>query len=212
LLKRSLLWLAGAAIIVAIGYGGYSYLTRLVPQSQYYHVALGATQHEVLYVLGYPTNVESDDKDASHEGWRLVTPADKLPTGKKAEDYLYWSWNLVADKFEPRLDITFDEQSKRVIEVRCYTKVGGCSKLMGIAAGADEDDVKARLGKPDFEGLEGVAKLLAYYRYNVVFELAKRKVYYFGIATRSAPEVQPATKKDSTQLPSSPPVAAKAPN
>ena len=58
-----------------------------------------------------------------------------------------------------------------------------CADVMGIVPGTTETEVTARLGKPDDEELNGVTKILRYYRYRGVFYLTKLKVYMPGIAT-----------------------------
>jgi hypothetical protein len=69
--------------------------------------------------------------------------------------------------------------------MKCYAtaEANDCLGVLGIVAGTNEAEVKARLGKPDYEEVDGVAKILRYYRYRGVFYLTKLKVYMLGIST-----------------------------
>jgi hypothetical protein len=121
----------------------------------------------------------------NQEPWavdNILAPLDKLPSGSKTDDFDEWHYNREKDKIEPYISVTF--RNGKLETIKCYATAEGtdCSDVLGIVPGTNEAEVKARLGKPDDEELDGVAKILRYYRYRGVFYLTKLKVYILGIS------------------------------
>jgi hypothetical protein len=198
----TLLVIVGMVVVgLGIWFGVAWYENRPSIQSSYYGVELGASKREVIYTLGYPDYVrENPDKspwkccketpkpaERLHEPWTvdsIFAPFDKLPAGSTLDDYDEWNYNPEKGKLEPYISVTFDKGNVETIKCYAEAEKKNCLDVMGIMPGTTEADVKARLGKPNDEELNGVAKTLNYYRYRAVFHLTKRQVYMLGISSR----------------------------
>ena len=72
---------------------------------------------------------------------------DLLQPHKTVNDY--HEWVFPAGRSEPgTMEITFSGKPLQVTEIGCYSKTGYCEPVAGIATGASEDEVMAKLGAP----------------------------------------------------------------
>jgi len=145
------------------------------PTAEYGGVTLGATKREVIYALGQPTEVQEDKEP---ENWgREVLKVSELKDGTSFFTYRFWAYG--------GLTVEFALDTQRVAEVDCFVLgEARCPSLLGISAGATEDDVVAHLGTPSksniADDLSGV-KTLTFTRWNAEYFLDKKHVYGFAL-------------------------------
>lgn len=109
-----------------------------------------------------------------------------------------------------RIDVDFSPDSQRVVRISCFagtstTNASSCPVLVGVSAGATEEEVVKRLGTPSkaeiSQGFETV-KTLYYSQWNVAFMLEKRRVYGLqidsGMATKAQQSHATGTKAPDT--------------
>jgi hypothetical protein len=172
-----LLWFGSTAL------NGYLH-SRPHRVTTYSEITLGYSKTDVLYTKGNPSDVLVDDAPGDFPG-RLKIEVSAIPKGKRPSDYQYWD-------YEPpdagRLDVDYSPTSQRVVRIFCYsTNMNGplryCPELLGVSAGATEDDILTRLGKPTSSDLDepSLVKILRYRQWNVAYYLERRRVYALEI-------------------------------
>lgn len=167
-------------------YGVDWYQARPYAGTKYLGVSLGDSRDEVYYALGQPNDVLAADdsqQDGPWKHYRLV-PVKDIPSPRTPKDYAEW---VYAPSNASRWDIDFSPDGK-VRGIGCYS-VGsyGCPALYGVRDGATEDEVRAQLGSPAREELDGVTKRMRYPAFNVTIFLEKRRVYRLRLSQGATP-------------------------
>lgn len=194
-IKRLAKWaLAFVVAMVLLGVllwlGKYAidwYEARPYAATKYLGVSLGDSRDEVYYALGQPKDVLAVDdskQDGPWKDYRLVVPVKDIPTPKTPKDYAEW---VYAPSDATRWDIDFAPDGK-VRGIGCYSAGSyDCPALYGVRDGATEDDVRAQLGPPAREELDGVTKRMRYPAFNVTVFLEKRRVYRLRLSRGATP-------------------------
>jgi hypothetical protein len=172
-------------ILVVLGAAAYGWIAwRPQKQTQYADLRLGMTMAEVKYVKGDPSYVleisEPNGLPPLSKSHHLVIPVRELETSQRVEEYFSWSFDLG----EPgsRIDVDFDNSTKRLIRIGCFSKSrSSCPAIFGLQGDTSEDQIVSRLGKPDKETIEGVTKKLEYTNLHVWFVIEERKIYMLGL-------------------------------
>jgi hypothetical protein len=179
-------WVAltvAAPIVVGSLWLGYSTLKSYLASrpkrvTTYADISLGDTKANVRYAKGEPTDVLVDETTGKFPfpGVRTDIKLSDIPSGKQLTDYRYWDYDSAESG---PIDVDFSRGSQRVIRVFCYAgtlpgSARSCPSLLGVSAGATEEEVVKRLGTPSkseiSEGFE-TAKTLYYSQWNVAFLL-----------------------------------------
>lgn len=186
--KRAALISLGAVLLgVLVGGGAYLYHRLPTPvstQTVYAGLRLGMSQDEVLYLRGYPPSVLGEAvSDPKWKGFHVVLETNKLPEGKTAADYRYWSYR---DNYRT-IEIVFNDERNAVVAVQCYSddKLGRCPAIAGVQDGEYETNVLRKLGDKPTSKLNGTTKTLTYPDLGIRLWLAREQVYRLEIATRA---------------------------
>ncbi|MBY0430981.1 MAG: hypothetical protein K2Q10_07280 [Rhodospirillales bacterium] len=175
--------LFGAATLGSGLYAAYSGVPRKQMEMEYADLRLGMHMFEVIYVKGNPEYVLGEFETEGE--WKYFQPliaVRDLDNGKSIEDFFQWFFLLSPHGGDTRVDVRFDKNTKRLVEVGCYsTVVPRCPLLRNIRIGATEEEITAQLGKPAFEGFQGSSKRMEYEHLGMWFNLAKKRVYMYGI-------------------------------
>ena len=111
-------------------------------------------------------------------------PKNALPEGKSINDYNEWGYDMTEDG-ATSVQVTFDAGKRSVQRVSCididHSKAPHCAALADIQSGGAEEQVTARLGRPNRFKLDGVSKTISYDDLGVEFILTKGHVYYLTL-------------------------------
>jgi hypothetical protein len=162
---------------------------RFKPVTTYADIALGDSKATVVYSKGPPSSVLEDATDKDPAGMRIVVSFDDMQKANKSiEDYRYW---IFETKDAGRVDVDFSSDNKNVIRIFCYaTKNDGalryCPPLLGISAGADEEEIITKLGKPSKVELDerSYVKALYYAQWSVTYYLQRKHLYALEVQRR----------------------------
>ncbi|UUZ68477.1 hypothetical protein LP416_31040 [Polaromonas sp. P2-4] len=190
-IKRFMKWIGiGILIVVAIGvlFGLYDHLSEYWQNkpyalTKYADVALGMSKEEVAYTKGIPKQVIGNlivDKPTGRQ-YHDVISVDKIEKGKEVKDFSQWSYEISGLSY---LDVVFDEKTKKVKSIICYSSDDSfsCTSVFGLHNGSYEKAVKERLSAPDLETIEGDIKIMPYKRFNLTLYLEQMKVYQFVVS------------------------------
>ena len=128
----------------------------------------------------YPLRVTQGDADT-----KFTKGLEPLPSGKSVLNYDEWAY--YGNK---QSTVTFNAKTSRVNSVSCavgwINSTQMCDETFGVRSDMSEDDVVARLGKPDKEEISGggtlegvpvvVEKMLYYNDIGLHINLAQRKI------------------------------------
>jgi hypothetical protein len=158
-------------------------------------VKLSETKAEVLYRLGSPTYVLSDEVTPPKAplglregGFRKVhtvntRPDDvnRLPENKQVSDFSRWFYE--SENEASRLDFEFgaDERLKSISIYCTEGRIGCWEPIAGIESAADEDQV-LRLGAPYQIVLESEVKTIKFEDLGITVKLRRGKTYYIDIS------------------------------
>lgn len=152
-------------------------------QTTYLDLKLGMTMAEVEYVKGPPASVTQNPEDIKNDPFKDFKPAiytKDLQGDQNIEHFREWSYEL--DQQGTRMDVSFDEKTKTLNSISCYSQgSGNCAVVLGIQDGTREDEVLKKLGNPSSENMSGTTKMIAYDRLGVWFYLSRMKVYMLGV-------------------------------
>jgi Putative abortive phage resistance protein AbiGi, antitoxin len=193
--------------LIALGLGGIVIYDLADDNSRtetgYADLRLGMTMDEVKYVKGYPTYILeypkiTVEKPTWWENSASVIASSSLKDGQNVEDFR--SWEFAIDDHGTRIDVDFDQRTKLLSKVACYSqRIMQCPSLLGLHDGMSEADAIKRLGKPSYERIDGVTKKVSYDRLGVWFYLEKMKIYMLGV--ESPPSLANAPPcKDGSQV------------
>lgn len=156
------------------------------PLNSYFQINLFSSMDEVRYALGIPTAVLFENKgpfkfqDGSSVEWYLAQATKEEILKKKGIDNFFY-WQYVFPNY--RVDITFDPSLKRVSSIGCYVSDSTASipkecAILNFNINEEEETIKAKLGNPTKEEINGVTKTLYYNDLNLKLIFVKKRLYY----------------------------------
>ena len=171
--------LVAAGVLLWAGNSAYAWWAeRPYKLTEYEGIKIGASQSEVKYAKGLPSNVLVDG--TGELDWTVVD-VSKLASGKSVEDYFMWSYAIRQNK---RLDISFDRKLKTVSSITCYSEsYFECQEIFGIRDGSTEIQLVDKLRAAEKEEITEATKRMDYAKYNVQFFLSKMNVYMIKVGS-----------------------------
>jgi len=172
---RLVLIAVGLLMVVAVvGWAGTSLYFKIISmptkQTEYMGLRLGMPMTEVLYVKGSPDQVGEQQKDGSWTG--------RAAENQNVKDFPSWKYTQGLT----RLDLEFDKATKLLVEILCHSMIDmGCPPLLGLQDGMTEDDLVARLGRPNRAQTINPAKAMEFSDLGVWFYLQKQRIYWLGV-------------------------------
>lgn len=149
------------------------------PQTPFgWGVAFASSREEVIYRRGKPSSVVEfiDSREVAY-------PITGLPDGRSVESFERWVYSdPVAGKW-----VTLDFTQNKVTGLTCLSDYGssfGCV-YRGLSSGygslgdgrkSSEDDVRQKLGNPDWEEIGDGQKVMSYERLGAIFYLTRGQV------------------------------------
>lgn len=165
----------GGAIVMA-QYWDEIFPIKLARQTQYAGLKIGTTPDEVMYIKGYPPFVLVEEKsDPAWKGWLKVIKTGELEKGRKATDYVYWSYN----HYKYNLNIVFNEERTAVVAIQCHSedKLFRCPSVGAITDGTTEQQALRKLAARAEQRIDGVSKMLRFPELGVKLLLSQEQVY-----------------------------------
>ena len=151
--------------------------------SVYNNISINDKQNRVVYLFGVPDNVlgpvEIGDFGLSQRVYEVNGPEgnkNNMPSGTKIEDYNEWVYEQ-KNSFN-RFEIEFDSTGNVKI-ISCYSKNMNFSDwgpIAGIYSGDNEEKI-LKLGKPTFDTIEDVTRIVDYSDIGIKYYLSKGQVY-----------------------------------
>ena len=163
--KKLLLWPSATLALVAVGVYAYNMIPETPKrETSFWEIPLGASEHDVLFIKGEPTNKDDDNWlymfNDSQGNWERVYYVN-LKGGK------VWLTGFVG-----------------------ADPVSWQENIQSITMGSSENAVREKFGEPSpgVSTKDGLRRMYHYSQYNVFFQLERNKVTGLGIYD---PEVAP---------------------
>jgi hypothetical protein len=156
--KKFILWPLGLLVTLSAGI----YVYRLIEErpkveKSYLDIPLKATKSEVLFIKGEPTKKDTDQ-------WEYRTTDEN------------GNWRTISR-------VQFADEQVWAVSYYSATEFDSHENIQGISIGDGVETVRAKFGAPSNASIskDGLHKIYAHNRYNVLFELAKNRVIGLGI-------------------------------
>lgn len=199
--KQKIFALIALIVVSSLGYVAYThYSNRPAKIDSYQTLTLGMSMDEVLYSLGQPDYVLTQDHNGDPGFLDLVTREKVEKNLEGVKGYLSWFYsdnlnlgtsyekkyalNLQKKPYENplHLGIEFEASNKKLLSIRCSAQnntvipPNSCA-VNGIVLQMSEESVIQHLGIPTQASILGITKSLTYNELGMVVHLEKRMVY-----------------------------------
>jgi hypothetical protein len=170
IMKKLLIVLSGAFVVSLAFYSIFRLMTDRnlkLDANELAGVSIGDSRQQVLYKLGQPDQVGSEEGEL---------PVLDIPAGRTIDNYVKWVWH----KPSPR-ETTFADQG--VSEIQCWDNPNApqyCWTVRDISLASEETDLVRELGEPTQVSYQNspssTRKILDYDDFGLTFALAQGRI------------------------------------